>query len=143
MEKLDTIDLLMNIDSWTDAANSYYHDLFDIDKNAESVSGRVRGWIPDHRLNYFRWDEACEYPLPDGLKSDTSPVSDDECALHEFNGYDLLAWNEILSAMENGDYEYDEEYDDDSVSSEYYYNDDVVLGYHNDDDLILDSHQQK
>ena len=57
MGKLDAIERLMSITSWTSEANRDYQDLFNVDKNLESAK-----WKEDWRLDYFSWDEACEYP---------------------------------------------------------------------------------
>ena len=68
MTKLDGIDRLMKIDSWTTQANTDYLDLFNVDKDLETASGnrgrKIKKWNADHRLQSFYWDEACEYPVP-------------------------------------------------------------------------------
>ena len=73
MTKLDGIDRLMKIDSWTTQANTDYLDLFNVDKDLEIASGnrgrKIKKWNADHRLQSFYWDEACEYPVP---KSDNN-----------------------------------------------------------------------
>ena len=73
MTKLDGIDRLMKIDSWTTQANTDYLDLFNVDKDLETASGnrgrKIKKWNADHRLQSFYWDEACEYPVP---KSDNN-----------------------------------------------------------------------
>ncbi|KAL7551630.1 hypothetical protein ACHAWF_014853, partial [Thalassiosira exigua] len=98
MAKLDTIDRLMNIDSWTSQANYYYLDLFNVYKDSELASGnrrrQIKEWTHEHRLEKLTWDEACEYPLPDeylaeGQRSSQNGTSDgggasgtsDECAV--------------------------------------------------------------
>ena len=58
------VDRLMRIDDWTAQANQDYLDLFNVDKTLEN-GGKI-SWRVDHRLDYFSWDEACEYPLPNG-----------------------------------------------------------------------------
>ena len=71
ISKLNTIDRLMRIESWTTQANDDYLDLFNVDKNLEKMKGnrgrQIKKWTDDHRLDSFVWDEACEYPL---LKTD-------------------------------------------------------------------------
>ncbi|EJK73346.1 hypothetical protein THAOC_05038 [Thalassiosira oceanica] len=62
MGKLDGLERLMSINAWTDEANRDYQDLFNVDKNLESVSWRSKKWTEDSRLVLFSWDEACEYP---------------------------------------------------------------------------------
>jgi len=68
MIKLDTVDRLMSIDSWSSQANADYLDLFNVDKNLLSASGnrgrKIKQWTDDHRLSSFVWDEACIYPVP-------------------------------------------------------------------------------
>ena len=88
ISKLNTIDRLMRIDSWTTEANDDYLDLFNVDKNLERMKEGNRGrqikkWTDDHRLDTFVWDEACEYPL---LKTDDQTNGQDT---EEEMAYDL------------------------------------------------------
>ena len=56
------------------------------DKNLEKINSRrvqKQVWKPDHRLSQFTWDEACEYPLPEGYK--LNGKSDEDTAEHEDN----------------------------------------------------------
>lgn len=80
--KLAQVQRLMNITSWTDQANTDYLELFGVDKNKERMSRhreRRRGaWNPSHRLEYFVWDEACEYPVP----PDPLLTTEDQAKLH-------------------------------------------------------------
>lgn len=81
MEKLDAVDRLMSIDSWTPDANADYNDLFNVDKDLEAAKGstrrKINQWNMDHRLHVFSWDEACEYPLPEGYLPAEKNASDD------------------------------------------------------------------
>jgi hypothetical protein len=63
LNKLDDIDILMNIDRWDADANDLYLDLFGVDMIQDKFS-RTQKWKYSHRLDTFLWDEACEYPLP-------------------------------------------------------------------------------
>lgn len=72
--KLDKIDRLTRIDDWTAQANQDYLDLFNVDKTLEN--GGRKSWTIDHRLDHFSWDEACEYPLPDGYKQESEDRGD-------------------------------------------------------------------
>lgn len=65
LAKLDKIDRLMRIDDGTAQANQDFLDLFNVDKTLENGGQNIK-WKIDHRLDHFSWDEACEYPLPDG-----------------------------------------------------------------------------
>ena len=93
MTKLDTVDRLMSIDSWSSQANADYLDLFNVDKNLLAASGnrgrKIKQWTEDHRLSSFVWDEACEYPdtkkeddhLTEEVEGeDLSGSIDDECS---------------------------------------------------------------
>lgn len=121
MAKLDAVDRLMNINDWTPEANDNYLDLFNVDKTLERVSGnhgmQLKKWDPDHRLDQFTWDEACEYPLPEGYelegKSDTdtfehvdsSPFGDTCSALllsSIFNHLKLATGDLTASAKDSG-----------------------------------------
>jgi hypothetical protein len=62
LHKLDQIARLQLIQSWTPQANQDYLELFGVDKDAGS-GGATEDWTLDRRLDYFAWDEACEYPL--------------------------------------------------------------------------------
>jgi len=66
--KLDTVNRLMRIESWTSQANADYLDLFNVDKDLLAASGnrgrKIKKWTEDHRLSSFVWDEACIYPVP-------------------------------------------------------------------------------
>ena len=68
MTKLDTVDRLMSISSWTSQANADYLDLFNVDKDLLAASGnrgrKIKQWTEDHRLSSFVWGQACEYPMP-------------------------------------------------------------------------------
>eukprot|EP00546_Thalassionema_frauenfeldii_P003938 CAMPEP_0178922558 /NCGR_PEP_ID=MMETSP0786-20121207/16225_1 /TAXON_ID=186022 /ORGANISM="Thalassionema frauenfeldii, Strain CCMP 1798" /LENGTH=357 /DNA_ID=CAMNT_0020596945 /DNA_START=33 /DNA_END=1107 /DNA_ORIENTATION=+ len=66
LAKLDTLDRIMSIDGWTDQANADYLDLFFVDKTEEAVKNGKHPiiWKDTHRLDFFTWDEACEYSLP-------------------------------------------------------------------------------
>lgn len=67
MDKLDTIDRLMKISRsvWSSESNGYYKDLFNVDQSDNLLrSTRAKRWNPNHPLDVFTWDEACEYPLP-------------------------------------------------------------------------------
>lgn len=68
LDRLKKVDRLMNIWKWSSQANNDYLELFGVDKEKEAMkSGKasVRStWKPTHRLEYFYWDEACEYPEP-------------------------------------------------------------------------------
>ena len=99
----------MHITSWTDQANDDYLDLFNVDKRKESLGNTgarttVYKWNPDHRLDHFVWDEACEYPLPENdeeninqsLPHDDEDI-DDECAIEH------TAWNDLLKKLEESE----------------------------------------
>lgn len=60
LSKLKQIERLMNIGSWSAQANTDYYELFGVDKGLQNEYK----WKSEHRLSIFRWDEACEYPLP-------------------------------------------------------------------------------
>jgi hypothetical protein len=74
LAKLDKNDRLMRIDDWTVQANQDYLDLFNVDKTLEN--GGQKSWNIDHRLDHFIWDDACEYPLPDGYEQGTKVRGD-------------------------------------------------------------------
>lgn len=91
--KLGQIQRLMNITSWTEQANLDYLELFGVDKNKEKMSHhkerRSRFWEPSHRLEYFVWDEACEYPVPTSPDSESNKDNEsrdimDECTLQMY-----------------------------------------------------------
>ena len=87
MIKLDTVDRLMSIDSWSSQANADYLDLFNVDKDLLAASGnrgrKIKQWTEDHRLSSFVWDEACEYP----------PTKKDDYLAEEVEGEDLPGSN--------------------------------------------------
>lgn len=69
LAKLRQVERLMNITGWTEQANMDYYELFGVDKKKEHMRRNKKmdveiAWQPSHRLQYFLWDEACEYPLP-------------------------------------------------------------------------------
>lgn len=57
--KLKQMIRLMDITGWTNQANQDYLELFGVNKGMNAHT-----WKPDQRLEFFVWDEACEYPLP-------------------------------------------------------------------------------
>jgi hypothetical protein len=69
----------MRIDDWTVQANQDYLDLFNVDKILEN--GGQNNWKIDHRLDHFIWNEACEYPLPDGCKLESKDQGDVEAQI--------------------------------------------------------------
>jgi hypothetical protein len=73
--KLNQTIRLMNISRWTDQANQDYQELFGVNKEEDALN-----WIPDHRLQYFSWDEACEYPLPSNTIPGEVPSTADSTA---------------------------------------------------------------
>lgn len=84
LRKLDIVDRLMNINDWTDEANQDYFDLFNVDMDVEAVKNsptrkRTR-WNDTHRLDFFEWDEACEYPLPKGNEQVGGEETNDMCS---------------------------------------------------------------
>ena len=67
MDKLDMLDRLMAISNseWSFESNSYYNLLFNVNQSEEALrNDRASPWNPNHPLDIFTWDEACEYPLP-------------------------------------------------------------------------------
>ena len=82
LAKLDRIESLMSIDGWDEEANANYLDLFFVDKNKEAMNRGTKSvsqdWKVTHRLEFFSWDEACEYPLPDSLIHDDKEVHQGE-----------------------------------------------------------------
>ena len=74
IQKLQKVERLMNIWSWTPQANADYFELFWVDKEEKALeNGKppvARTWDPTHRLSSFVWDEACEYPLPSSRLQD-------------------------------------------------------------------------
>eukprot|EP00339_Tiarina_fusa_P020331 CAMPEP_0117073676 /NCGR_PEP_ID=MMETSP0472-20121206/51880_1 /TAXON_ID=693140 ORGANISM="Tiarina fusus, Strain LIS" /NCGR_SAMPLE_ID=MMETSP0472 /ASSEMBLY_ACC=CAM_ASM_000603 /LENGTH=194 /DNA_ID=CAMNT_0004798331 /DNA_START=574 /DNA_END=1155 /DNA_ORIENTATION=- len=70
LDKLQKVERLMGIWSWTPQANADYYELFGVNKDAEALKHGKPAvsttWEHTHRLSVFVWDEACEYPLPEG-----------------------------------------------------------------------------
>ena len=95
--KLKKVERLMNIWSWTKQANSDYYELFNVDKEYESLKRKrlpvSATWKPTHALTSFYWDEACVYPLPslanaaeeDNATTTASAHEPDECNFVRFS----------------------------------------------------------
>lgn len=105
MLKLDVLDRLMSITSWTYQANNDYLDLFNVDKDLEAVGGSrarpTKRWNDSHRLHLFSWDEACEWPLP---KTEQNASADDDDAFASDECSALLDRISLFSIFDtNGD----------------------------------------
>jgi len=110
MGKLDRIDRLMSINSWSEEANADYNDLFNVDKNLEvlivSNGRKIKQWNSDHRLSTLTWDEACEYPLPEGFTQTHEQINkqgriQDAEEKRELPGYDKC--NLLMAQMSFSD----------------------------------------
>ena len=129
LAKLDQIKLMMDVESWDEEANFIYKDLFDCDK-----SQVANEWDSSHRLFFFLWDEACEYPVPDGyggidVNRDGSGLSaddeeEDECVSEETKAFFNLLLNLLREKHDDdeiyqyGDDEHAYEYEDDNYYDE-------------------------
>jgi hypothetical protein len=99
MDRLLTVDRLMTVSAIADLiieSNSHYNVLFNVDQTEEALRNhREIPWNPDHPLDTFYWDEACEYPLTassniakedddddDGDDEYTSFLWEDQCLEH-------------------------------------------------------------
>ena len=81
MEKLDMLDRLMAISNseWSFESNTYYNYLFNVNQSEEALrNDRARPWNPDHPLDSFTWDEACQYPLPSKILGEDDKHSTDD-----------------------------------------------------------------
>ena len=115
MGKLDAVERLMSINSWTSEANRDYQDLFNVDKNLESAARwKRKEWTKDWRLDHFSWDEACEYPTGGDHYAADDGEDGSECeAMLEMSSLVNLLLDEvgeedlahILSALEDEELE--------------------------------------
>lgn len=89
LNKLDKVQRVMNITSWSFQANSDYEELFGVNKQAEALmkgQSKLDWQLYRDILTEFTWDEACEYPIPTTTennivaKDDTSKNDDEACS---------------------------------------------------------------
>ena len=135
LAKLDQIKLLMEVKGWDEEANFIYKDLFDADK-----SQVANEWDLSHRLSFFLWDEACEYPVPDGYggidvnKDDSGLSADDE--EDECVSEDTKAFSNLLLNLLRGKHDDDEMYQYGDDEHAYEYEDDY--SYAEEEDYMYD-----
>lgn len=107
--KLKQVDRLMKISSWTDQANTDYMELFGVDKEREAMDRNKppikMSWKPTHRLSYFGWDEACEYPVPSVSPNDNTNEAEEGDESHQGSDEfecDVVAIKSVLDELDGG-----------------------------------------